>query len=141
MLGKLVVAEIAWPHPSGYHQIIERYFFVSKYGAQSFERAGAQIHAGNFGHHYEKVLLLVSELPNWRGDFRRRENGGRCLVEQRLEDVMISPVDQNDFGIASSQRPSGCQPSEPPAHNHDARRLGFVRLHVGSFFTWAGYFQ
>src|SRR5205814_1505293 len=88
MLGELVVAEIAWPHPSGDHQIIERYF-LSKDRAQSFERAGIQIHAGNFGHHYGKVLLLLGELPNWRGDFRWRENGGRCLIEQRLEDVVI----------------------------------------------------
>jgi len=80
--------------------------------------------------HYGKVLLLLGELPNWRGDFRRRENGGRCLIEQRPEDVVISPVDQNDFGIASSQRPRRCQPGEPPAHNHDARRLALASLHV-----------
>jgi hypothetical protein len=85
--------------------------------------------------------LLLGELPNWRGDFRRREKGSRCLIEQRLEDVMISPVNQNDFGIASSQRSRGCEPSEPPAHNHNARRLVFVGLHVESVLTWAGYVQ
>src|SRR5437868_2088623 len=34
MLGELVVAEIAWPHPSGDHQIIERYFFIQGPGTK-----------------------------------------------------------------------------------------------------------
>jgi hypothetical protein len=107
MLGKLVMAEITWPHPSGDHQIIERYFSGSDDRAQSVERAGVQIHAGNFGHRYGKVLLLLGELPNRGGDFGWRETGCRYLIEQRLEDVMISPIDQNDFGITSSQRSRG----------------------------------
>jgi len=44
------------------------------------------------------------------------------LIEQWLEDVVISPVDQNDFGVAPSKRSRGCNSSEASADNHDPRR-------------------
>jgi hypothetical protein len=79
--------------------------------------------------------LFLGELPNWRGDCRRRENGSRHLIEQWLEDVVISPVDQNDFGLAPSKRSRGCEPSEASADNHDPRRLVPTRLRLGGFIV------
>jgi hypothetical protein len=45
------------------------------------------------------------------------------MIGQRLEDVVISAIDQNDFGIAPSERSRGCNSGEAAADNHDPRRL------------------
>jgi hypothetical protein len=52
-----------------------------------------------------------------------------------LEDVVISPVDQNDFGIASSERSRGCNPGEASADNYDPRRLVLSPLDLGGFIA------
>ena len=90
---------------------------------------------GHFRHSHGKVLLFLGELPNWRRDCRWGENRGRHLIEQWLEDVVISPVDQNDFGVAPSKRSRGCNPSEASADNHDPRRLVPMLLHLGGFIV------
>ena len=59
----------------------------------------------------------------------------RHLIEQWLEDVVISPVDQNDFGVAPSKRSRGCDPSEASADNHDPRWLVPMHLHLGGFIV------
>jgi hypothetical protein len=38
-------------------------------------------------------------LSNRRGNLRRREHGGRDLIEQGLEDVMVPAVNQKHFGV------------------------------------------
>jgi hypothetical protein len=59
-------------------------------------------------------FLLLLDLTNRRGDLGGRENRGRHLVEKRLKDVMIAPVDQNDLGITSSQGRAATIPAKPP---------------------------
>ena len=72
-----------------------------------------------------RFLLLHLELTDRRGDLGGRQNRRRHLIEQRLEDVMIAPVDQNDVGIASLQRARRGDPGKSAADDHDAlRRLG-----------------
>jgi hypothetical protein len=66
-------------------------------------------------------------------DCRRGENRGRHLIEQWLKDVVVSPVDQNDFGVAPPKRSRGCNPGEASADNHDPRRLVPMHLHLGGF--------
>jgi len=65
-------------------------------------------------------LLRSGELPDRGGDFGWRKNGSRNLIEERLEDVVIALVDQNDVCIASLQSASRGNPGKAAAHNHDA---------------------
>ena len=67
-----------------------------------------------------RFCLLLLELTNGRGDLGGRENRGRHLVEQRLKDVMIASIDQNDLGIASFQGPRRRDPGKAAANDHDA---------------------
>src|SRR5690606_2322731 len=50
-----------------------------------------------------------------------RKSGGGHLVQQRLEGVMVVPVDQHDVGWRTRQRAHGPQPGEPTADDDDAR--------------------
>jgi hypothetical protein len=123
ILGELVMAKITRSHPGGEHQIVERDLSHAEAGAVDLDGPGVQIHAGNFSHHNGKVLLLLCELADWCSHFRRCQNGRRNLIEKGLEDVVIAPIDQNDFRIAPPQRSRGRYPGEAPADNHDAPRL------------------
>ena len=84
----------------------------------SIERV-RQVQPGHFAKHHTDVLLLVGELPDRSGDLGRRKNRGRHLIEQRLEDVVIAPVDQNDVRIAAFQGASRGDPGKSAADDHD----------------------
>ena len=66
---------------------------------------------------------------------------GRHLVEQRLKDVMIAPIDQNNFRVAPSQGPRRRDPGKTAANDHDA--LGFRRrgFRARQRLAWASLFQ
>jgi hypothetical protein len=139
MFGKLIMTEIARSHPSGEHKIIERDLPRSNDRADRVERPGGQIDMGHFRHHHGKILLLLGELPNWHGDRRWRENRRRHLIEQRLENMVISPIDQNNFGIGPSKGSRGCNPSEASTYNHNPWRLVPMHLHLGGFIVGLGH--
>jgi hypothetical protein len=49
-----------------------------------------------------------------------REYACRHLVEERLEEVVVRPVDQRDVDVALAQEPRGEQAAETAADDHDA---------------------
>ena len=95
--------------------------------------AGIQIDGRDLGQHYREIRLLLLDLTNGRRDLGGRENRGRHLVEKRLKDVMIAPIDQNDLGIASFQGPRRRDPGKTAANDHDAlafRWRGFRTIYL-----------
>ena len=75
----------------------------------------------DFGQHHRQVLLLTGELPDRRRDFGRREDRGCHLIQQWLENVVITPVDQKHFGIALPQRPRRGHAAKTATDYHDSR--------------------
>ena len=51
----------------------------------------------------------------------RRQAGGRDLVEQRLEQMVVAAVDDGDVGGGAGQRLGGAQAAEARADDDDAR--------------------
>jgi hypothetical protein len=79
------------------------------------------IHAGHFAEDHRRVGLLPQNSANRRCDLSRAQNGCRDLVQQRLKQMVILPVDEDDLGVGLAERfPSG-QPAEATADDHDAR--------------------
>ena len=120
MARKFVVAEIARPHACSDDQIIEPDFVNADPGAGGVDRSRAYVYAGDFGEHHADILLPLGELPDRGGDLRRRENGGRDLVKQRLENVVIAPVDQDDVNVASFQGAGRSDSGKSGADDHHA---------------------
>ena len=75
------------------------------------------------------VRLLVEEVAQRMSDRRPLEQGGRDLVEERLEGVVVVLVDQHDVDVGLLQRLRGAEPGEASAEDQDARApsLGFTR--------------
>ena len=71
-----------------------------------------------------RVALLAQDRAQRLGDVARRQRPGRDLVEQRLEQVEIAPVDerQPDLGI-DPEAARGVQAGEPATDDDHAMRL------------------
>jgi hypothetical protein len=115
------VPEIARLHAGREDQIVEWNDPRPDAVAANGDRAGFQVEVGDFGQHHRQVLLLTGELPDRRRDFGRREDRGCHLIQQWLENVVITPVDQKHFGIALPQRPRRGHAAKTATDYHDSR--------------------
>ena len=78
------------------------------------------------------TLALWIVVFSWRceqvaervSDGRRLEQAGGELVQQRLEGVVVVPVDEHDVGVRVLQLLRGADPGEPAAEDQDARPSG-----------------
>jgi hypothetical protein len=55
------------------------------------------IDAGDLAHDHGRVLLLSQNSPDWRTHLRRREYCGRYLIKKRLKNMMVRPINEDDF--------------------------------------------
>ena len=60
------------------------------------------------------VALALEHAAQRRGDLARRQRARRHLVEQRLEEVEVAPVDERDVDRRAPQRARGLSPPKPP---------------------------
>jgi hypothetical protein len=63
------------------------------------------------------------EMTDRPGDLGRGERGGRDLIQQRLEQMMVAAVDQRDFHRRPGQPEGGLQSAETGADDYYAVRL------------------
>ncbi len=85
------------------------------------EPARGQIHTLHVRQEDRDVGRTAHDGAKRDRDVRRIERGGGHLIQQRLEQMMVAPVQQRDPHGAIGQRSSGIQPAEAPADDHDVR--------------------
>ena len=77
------------------------------------------------GQHHADVRLMAEDPADRRGDVGRAERGGRHLVEQRLEEVVVGAVDDRDparaLAAARAPPPGRRSPTRRPRHEVIAR--------------------
>ena len=69
------------------------------------------------------VVLVLDEIAERASHGRRLEQPRRQLVEQRLEGVVVVPIDENDVDVGLLQLVGGTDPGEAAAENEDPRSL------------------
>ena len=81
----------------------------------------SDIDAHGLAEDHRRVALLAEQRAERLGDVARRQRAGGDLVQQRLEQVEVAPVDQRqpDLGV-DAETASGVQPGEPAADHDDA---------------------
>jgi hypothetical protein len=63
--------------------------------------------------------LVTEDIANGRRDVALGENPRRELIEQRLEQVMVGPIDDCDIDIGGTPQPlRGEEPSETGSYDH-----------------------
>ena len=81
---------------------------------------GGEVEADDLVHEDAGVALAAEQGAERRGDVGRRQAAGRHLVEQRLEQVEVAPVDERDFDRDLAQRLGGVKAAEAAADDDDA---------------------
>ncbi len=120
-LRELIVPEVGLPHPGGHDEVVVREFDPAAPGPDRGHTLGVNIDAGRLGHDALDVLVSFEHAAQRRGDLPLGQNTGRALVEQRLEQVLLGPVDEGHRHVAP-ERPGGEQPAEAAADDDDAAR-------------------
>ena len=73
------------------------------------------------------VVVALEQVAQRVPDARRLEQARRELVEERLEGVVVVPVDEHDLGVGVLQLLGGAHTGEPAAEDQDAGRVMTAR--------------
>ena len=66
------------------------------------------------------MSLFLQKSTDRRRYLSRREHGCRHLIEQRLKEVVIRPINDKDFCVRVPRRFCGRKPCKPGAYDHDS---------------------
>src|ERR1700692_4454296 len=126
------MTEIARTHSGRDHQEVVLEFSTANPRANGLDGASSKVDALNLRQQHAEVFLFRLELPDRRRYLGWRQNSGGDLVQERLKDMVIAPVDQRDFDIGSLERTCGRDAGETAADDQDAffarHPLRFSRL-------------
>ena len=81
------------------------------------------VDAGDLGEQHAHVALAAQDRADRPRDVGRRQARGRDLIQQRLKQVVVVPVDERHVRRDFRERARGEQPAEPGAEDHDAGTL------------------
>src|SRR5262249_9119705 len=74
----------------------------------------------NFGENDPGILLVTENCANRGGDVPRGQSGGRDLIEQRLEQVVVVTIDDRDLERRLPQLLGDGKSSKTRSDDHDA---------------------
>ena len=77
------------------------------------------VDADDLAHQHGDVALPAQDVAQRRGDVGRGQAGGRHLVKQGLEQMVVAAVDQRDPHLRTGERARGPQPRESASDDHD----------------------
>src|SRR5258708_24718695 len=117
---ELVMTEIARMHSGRDYQEVVLEFSTTNPRANGLDGARPQVDALNLRQQYAEVLLFRLELPDRRRYLGGRQDSSGDLVQERLKDMVITPVDQRYFDIGSLERPCCRDAGETAADDQDA---------------------
>jgi hypothetical protein len=83
--------------------------------ANRFERhfACVQVHVDHVAEQHARIRVAAEDVPDREGDVARAHDGGRHLVEQRLEEVMVGAVDHGHVDGARRRAFAAPKPPKP----------------------------
>ncbi len=117
-LGEMVVAEVRLAGACGDDQAVVRgdVRVAEQLRGDGFAR---EVDVGGFAEQHLGVLLLAQDHPGRRRDLTGRDDAGRHLVQQRLEQVVGGLGDHLDIDVGALERLGGGQPAEPRSDDDD----------------------
>jgi hypothetical protein len=111
-----LVAEVGVGCPGGYYQKVVIEYLLLRDDFLLF-----QVEIDNFFKHHFNVGMASQYPTDWGRYFTGREAGGRDLVEQRLEGVVVFPVNDGDLNGKPGDPAGGGQAPETGAYDHQLR--------------------
>ena len=114
VLAPVVIAEVVMLDAGGGDECV-----VGRFTAVVVDDLPVDIHVVNRAEQRAHVRVLAQDNALLGGDVTHRQRSGGDLVEQGLEQVKITLVQQCDVVTAAPERACGEQSPEPPADNHN----------------------
>lgn len=81
-----------------------------------------KLHSVNLGEEYGDIGRLAQNGAKRGGDVGGIERGGGDLVEKRLEEMVVAPVEEGDADRPARQGSRGVESAEAAADDHDVRQ-------------------
>jgi len=89
--------------------------------------AGVRKDRTNAVEQHADVLRASQDRPDRRRDIGGGQGRGRDLIQQRLKDVVVAPVDQRDVDVSPREPLGRGEPAEAAADDHHLRALAGFR--------------
>ncbi len=83
----------------------------------------------DLAHHHARIALAPEQVAYRPGDVGGRETGGRDLVEQRLEQVVILAIDERDVGVEAAKTLGDGEAAESGPDDDDASFCHVTHCH------------
>ena len=115
VLGPFIAAKVAVARPGGDDEII-----VMNVALRRVDALQVEIEADHLGEHHLAVRVAREDPTERRRDVRRRQTAGCHLVEERLKEMEVAPIDKHDVDRRALERFDRVQPGEPAPDNDDA---------------------
>ena len=132
--GELVVSEVRLAGAGGDNEAVVGVLACLAREGGGVDEPPLQVEPGHLGQDDVDVLALAQRVTQHGRDRARREDAGRHLVEQRLEQVVVPLVDECDVDVGAREQAGGGQAAEPATDDDNAVAL---RCAHGSSFRWA----
>ena len=131
------MAEVGVPRPGGdgEHVVVERPALAVR---QIVDLHGPrlEIEARHLAEHDVDVALPAQRLPERDGDLDRGERAGRDLVDERLEEKEVLPVDERHLDVGTAEPAGREQPAESAADDDDPFRHARIAPSSCSSFSF-----
>ena len=124
--GELVVAEVGLGHTGGDDEAVIGDLEGPEVGGRGgMHHPPVEVEPRHLGELDPDVLVAPDDVPDRRRDLAWREHARGNLVQQRLEQVVVAPVDQRHVDGSVGEIPGCRQATEACADDDDAvpRRL------------------
>ena len=108
--------EVRVPRPGRDDQVIVRDF----HPAVGDDDPCRHVHPLHLGHQHGGVALARKQPPDRRRDVGGRERGGRDLIEQRLEEMVVGAVEHRELDVGAPEGTGRVQSSESAADDYHA---------------------
>ena len=115
----LVVAEIRVAGARCHNQVVVRHLAIAE--DDSFV---IRIDCRRLREPHLDVRLMTEDPADRRRDVAGRQPGRRDLIEERLKDVVVAPVDEQNIDRRVTKCFCGVEPAETAADDDDARTRG-----------------
>ena len=116
--GVLVVPEVGLPDAGGQDEVVVAELDLAAQRPPGQHLPPVRIDTGHLGDDEFGVAVFAEQLAQRGGDLALGQDAGRALVQHRLEQVMLGPVDEGDLDRRARQHPDGEQAREAAPHDH-----------------------
>src|SRR5207244_6251787 len=120
-LFKFVVSEITVSCTGGENEVVVTHRHMLAIRIFYKNAALRLVHAGNLAHDHRCIFMSSQYFADWRTHLRRREYGCRYLIKKRLKNMMVRPVNENDFDRRFAKGFGRSQATKSAADDHYPR--------------------